>query len=146
MLSQVSRIMQTLEKVLDRDASLAERIRTLSKEHRITIFSILTGLSMTISTIILAITGVFGGGEETRGSPPKDKRTLKKLLDRLADALKRLTEKAAKALSAIVGSVAGAILSFLGKAVGCVAEYTWALIVFVVGLTGVWLMQWVKND
>ena len=82
----------------------------------------------------------------TGGSPPKDKRTLKKLLDRLADALKRLTEKAAEALSAIVGSVVSAILSFLGKAVGFVVEYTWALIVFVVGLTGVWLMQRIKND
>ena len=40
---------------------LAERICTLFKEQGITIFSILTGLSMTISTFVLAITGVFGG-------------------------------------------------------------------------------------
>ena len=45
-----------------------------------------------------------------------------------------------------MGSVIGAILSFLGKAVGFVAEHTWALIVFVVGLTGVWLMRKVKKD
>ena len=44
---------------------------------------------MTISGIVLAITGVFGGGG-TGGSTPKDKGILKKWLDRLANALKRL--------------------------------------------------------
>ena len=66
-------------------------------------------------------------------------------LNRLADALKRLAGKAIKALPAIVGSVVGAILSLRGKAVGFVAEDTWALIVFDVGLIGVWLMQRVKK-
>ena len=37
--------------------------------------------------------------------------------------------------------VAGAISSFLGKAIGFIAEHIWALILFVVGLIGVWLMQ-----
>ena len=100
---------------------------------------------MTISTTALAITGVFGGGRGTGGSPAKGRGTLKKWLDRLADALKRLTGKAIEALPAIVGSVVGAILSFLGKAVGFVAEHTWALIVFVTGLIGVWLIEWVKK-
>ena len=52
---------------------------------------------------------------------------------------------AAEALPAIVGSVVGAILSFLGKTIGFVAENAWALIVFVAGLVGVWLMQKVKR-
>ena len=104
--------------------SLAERIRTLFPEQGITIFSILTALSMTISTIVLAITIAFGGGRWTRGSPPKDKGVLEKWLDRLADALKRLAEKAVGALPAIVESLAGAILSLLGKAVGFVAKHT----------------------
>ena len=142
---QVARIKQTLEKVLDQNTSLAERIRTLFREQSITIFSILTALSMTISTIVLAITGVFGGGRGTGDSPAKGRGTLKIWLDRLADALKRLARKAVEALPAIVGSVVGAILGFLGKAVGFVAEHTWALIVFVVGLIGVWLMQRVKK-
>ena len=43
--------------------SLAERIRPLFREQGITIFSILTALSMTISTIVLEITGAFGGAE-----------------------------------------------------------------------------------
>ena len=75
--TQVSRIKQTLEKVLDKDGSLAERIRTLFREQGITIFSILTTFSMTIATIVLAITGVFRGGEEAGGSPSKDKEALK---------------------------------------------------------------------
>ena len=94
---------------------------------------------MTISTIALAITGAFGGG--TGGSSQKDNGCL----DRLANALKRLAGKAAEALSVIVGSVPDAILSLLVKAVGFVAEHTWDLIVFVIGLIGVWLMQKVKK-
>ena len=122
-------------------SSLAERIRTLFREQGITIFPILTVFSMTISTIALVITGAFGGGTGgTGGSPPKDEGILKKWLDRLADALKRLAGKAVEALPAIVGSAVGAILSFLGKAVRSVAKHTWALIVFVAGLVGWWLM------
>ena len=71
---------------------------------------------------------------------------MKKWLDRLADALKRLAGKSVEALPAIVGSVVGAILSFLGKIVGFAAENTWALIFFVAGLVGRWLMQKVKNS
>ena len=143
---QVARIKQTLEKDLDKDTSLKERIRTLFREQDITIFSILTALSMTISIVVLAITGVFGGRGRAGGPPSKDKGTLKKWLDRLADALKRLAGKVSEALPATVGSVVGAILSFLGKVVGFVAEHTWALIVFVAGLIGWWLMQKVKKD
>ena len=100
---------------------------------------------MTISTIILAIDGVFGGTGGT-GSPSKDKGTLKKWLDRLADALKRLAGKAAEALPAIVRSIVGAILSFPGKSIAFVAEHTWALIVFVAGLISWRLIQKVKKD
>ena len=65
--TQVPRIKQTIEKVLDQNTSLAERTRTLFREQGITIYSKLTAFSMTISTIVLAITGVFGevvGGQE----------------------------------------------------------------------------------
>ena len=92
--TQVARIKQTLEKVLDKNTSLAERIHILFREQGITIFSILTALPMTISTILLAVTGIFGGAGGVGDSPPKDERVLNKLLDRLADALKRLAGKA----------------------------------------------------
>ena len=100
--TQVARIKQTIEKILDKDASLAERIKALFCEQGITIFSILTALSMTISTTVLVIASVFGGGRGTGDSPPKGRGTLKKWLDRLADALKRLAGKAVEALPAIV--------------------------------------------
>ena len=101
---------------------------------------------MTISPIVLAITGVFGGGGGGAGGPTsKDKETLKKWLDRLADVLKRFLGKAAEALPAIIGSVVGTILSFLGKTVEFVAEHTSVLIVFFAGLIGWWLMQKVKK-
>ena len=89
--TQVARIKQTLEKVFDKDASLTERICTLIREQGTTIISILTALSMTISTIVLAITGVFvgGGGAGGTASPPKDEGSLKKWLNRLVNALKR---------------------------------------------------------
>ena len=144
--TQVARIKQTLEKVLDQSTSLAERIRTLFREQGITIFSILTSFSMTISTIVLAVTGAFGGGGGTGGSTPKDKGVFKKWLVRLANTLKSREGKAVEALTAIMGSIAGAILSFLGKALGFVAEHTWDLIVFVTGLAGWWLMQKVAKS
>ena len=84
---------------------MAERIRTLFREQGITIFSILTPLSMTISTIAFAITGVFGAGGGLGGPQSKDEGVLNKWLNRPADALKRLAGKALEALPAIVGSV-----------------------------------------
>ena len=54
--------------------------------------------------------------------------------------------KAVEALTSIVGSVFGATSSFLGKAVRFVAEHTWAIIAFVAGLVGWWLMQKVTQS
>ena len=76
--TQVVRIKQTFEKVLDKNTSLTERTRTLYREQGITIFSILTAPLITISTIVLAITDVFGGGGGVGGSPSKDEGVLKK--------------------------------------------------------------------
>ena len=102
---------------------------------------------MIVSTIVLAIAVVFGGGSRgAGGSTPKDEGILKKWLDRLADALKRLAGNAVEAFPAIVGSAVSAILSFLGKAVGFVAEHTLALTVFAAGLFGWWLMQKVEKS
>ena len=60
--SQVARIKQTLEKILDSDTSLAERIKTLFREQGITIASILTAFGLLISTIVGFVTGGSGGG------------------------------------------------------------------------------------
>ena len=97
---------------------------------------------MTISTIVLAITGIFerGGGAGDSAFAPKDKKALKKWLNRLADALKKLAGNTIEALPATAGSVFGVIFNFLGKAVRFVAEDTRALIVFNAGLLeyGLW--------
>ena len=53
--TQVARIKQTIEKVLDKDTSLAERICTLFREQGITMISVLTDLSMTFSTLYLLL-------------------------------------------------------------------------------------------
>ena len=58
--TQVARMRQTTEKVVDED-TFWQRIRTLFREQGITIIKLLTTLSLTISTIGLIITGVFGG-------------------------------------------------------------------------------------
>ena len=144
--TQVARIRQTLEKVLDKNTPLPERILTLISEQIVTIISTLTALLTGIATIVFSVMSDFGGDRGTGVSLPKDKRALKKWLERLADVLKRLAGKAVEALPAIVRSVVGAILSFLGKAVAFVAEHKWALIVFVAGLAGWWLMQKVKKS
>ena len=61
---------------------MGERICTLFHEQGITIVSILTALSMTISTIVLANTGVSGGGGNAASgsSPPIYEAALKKMV------------------------------------------------------------------
>ena len=143
--TQVARIKQTIEKILDSDTSLGERIRTLFREQGITIFSVLTAVSILISTIVLAATG----GSGAPGSPLEDegefRKWLKKQLNRLANALKCLAGKAVVALPGIIGSVVGVILSFLGKTIGFLAQHTWALIAFAVGLIGAWFIRRVQS-
>ena len=76
---------------------------------------------MTISTIFLAITGVFGGGgglASSGSSPSKYEEALKIWLSKLVDVLKRFSGKTVEALSTIVQSVVGAIFSFFGKGGG----------------------------
>ena len=102
---------------------MAEKIRTLFRKQGITIFSILTALSMTISTIVLTNTGAFGGGGGG-GSSRKDEGFLNNWLNRLGGALKRLAGKAVETLRTIMESVVDVILSFLGKTVGFVANNT----------------------
>ena len=91
--TQVARIKQTIAKVLDQDTSLAEGIRTLFCEQGITIFTILTALSMTISMIVLAVTGAFGGGVGTGGSPPKDEGGFEEMVRQAGKRTKKTCRK-----------------------------------------------------
>ena len=122
--SQISRIKETITKILDSDTSLAEKLRTLFREQGITLVAIITAIGMIISTIVVSLTG-GGGAASSGGPPPKDNNKLiewfKDKLKRLSNALKRLAGKAVGALQGIIGSVFGAILNFLAKAAGFAA-------------------------
>ena len=69
--SQFARIKQTIEKVLDSDSSLAEKIRTIFREQGLTITAILTAFGLLISTLVGFLTGGGGGAGST---PPKDEK------------------------------------------------------------------------
>jgi len=60
---QFFRIWETIEQLLNEDTMLGERLRsTLFREQGVTIASILTALGFIVSTIVLAIQNVVGGG------------------------------------------------------------------------------------
>ena len=138
--SQISRIRETIGRVLNEDTTLAERVRTLFREQGVTLVSILTAIGMAISTLVLALTG-GGGGTVTPPSPPpapSDKGGLrewvKKHLKSLGRLLARSAGKAAAALPGIIGSIVSWLLGTLGKAAGWLAEHVWALAVAAGGL------------
>ena len=67
--SQFSRIRQTIEKILDEDLNLKEKLKLILREHGLTITAVLTSLGLIISTIVSALTGGATGGSPT---PPKN--------------------------------------------------------------------------
>ena len=60
--NQITSFRKTIAKVLDKDTSLAEKIRTLFREQGITIASILTAIEMTIGVLVEALLPGGGGG------------------------------------------------------------------------------------
>ena len=97
--SQFSRIRQTVEKILDEDMSLREKLKLILREHGLTITAVLTSLGLIISTIVSS----FTGGAATAGSstPPKNPNKVgewvKNKLRALGRLLGRLAGKAAAA-------------------------------------------------
>ena len=80
--------------MLDKDTTLAEKIRTLFREQGIMIASILTAIGMAISVLIEAL--LPGGGGTTLGGgepPPKDEKGVKEWL----------RNKTFKALASLLG-------------------------------------------
>ena len=109
--NQITSFHETIAKVLDKDTSLAEKIRTLFREQGITIASILMAIGMAIGVLVEALLP-GGGGAATSGGgepPPKDKKCLKEWirnkLKALASLLGRLGIKAAEALPGIIGGI-----------------------------------------
>ena len=72
---QITSFKETIAKVLDKDTSLAEKIRTLFREQGITIVSILTAIGMVIGALIEALLSGGEGGTAVGGEPPpKDEK------------------------------------------------------------------------
>ena len=64
--------------MLDKDTSLAEKIRTLFREQGIMIASILTAIGMAIRVLVEALLpGCGDGAAASGGEPPKDEKGLK---------------------------------------------------------------------
>ena len=135
--NQITSFEEMIVKVLDKDTSLANKIRTLFREQGITIASILMAIGMAIGVLIEAL--LPGGGGVTSGSPPpKDekgvKEWLRNKLKALASLLGRLGVKAAEALPGIIGAIISWILKRAKEVVGWLSQNQWALIIGIGGL------------
>ena len=136
--NQITSFHETIAKVLDKDTSLAEKIRTLFREQGITIASI---LGMAIRVLVEALLPGGGGAATASGGgepPPKDEKGLKEWvrskLKALASLLGKLGMKAAEALPGIIGGIISWILNRAKDVVGWVSQNLWALVVGIGGL------------
>ena len=76
--NQITSFKEMIAKVLNKDTSLAEKIRTLFREQGITIASLLTAIGMAIGVLVEALLPGGGGGTAVGGKPPpKDEAGLK---------------------------------------------------------------------
>ena len=133
--NQITSFKETIAKVLDKDTSLGEKIRTLFREQGITIASLLMAIGMAIGVLVEALlsggaaTASRGGGEP----PPKDEKGLKEWvrnkLKALASLLGKLGMKAAGPLPGIIGGIISWILNRAKDIVGWVSQNLWALVV-----------------
>ena len=137
--NEITSFKETIAKMLDKDTSLAEKIRTLFREQGITITSILTAIGMAIGVLVEALlpggaASASGGGEP----PPKDEKGLKEWvrskLKVLASLLWKLAMKAAEALPGIIGGIISWNLNRAKDIVGWVSQNLWALVVGIGGL------------
>ena len=137
--NQITSFHETIVKVLDKDTSLDEKIRTLFREQGITIASILTAIGMAIGVLVEALLpDVEGAATASGGPPPEDEKGLKgwirNKLKALASLLGKLGMKAAEALLGIIGGIISWILNRVKDVVGWVLQNLWALVVGIGGL------------
>ena len=138
---QITSFKEKIAKVLDKDTSLGEKIRTLFREQGIRFASILTAIRMAIGVLVEALLPGSGGGAAASGGgepPPKDEKGLKEWirskLKALASLLGKLGVKAAEALPGIIGGIISWVLNRAKDVVGWVSQKLWALVVGVRGL------------
>ena len=128
--NQITSFKETIAKVLDKDTSLGEKIRTLFSKQGITIASILTAIGMAIMVLVEALLPGGGAGAATASGdgepPPKDEKCLKgwirNKLKALASLLGKLGMKAAEALPGIIGGIISWILNRAKDVVGWVSQ------------------------
>ena len=130
--NQITSFKETIAKVLDRDTSLAEKLRTLFKEQGITIASILMAIGMAIGVLVEALlpggaAAASGGGEPPRKDEKGLKEWVRSKLKALASLLGKLGMKAAEALPGITGGIISWILNRAKDVVGWVSQNLWAL-------------------
>ena len=144
--SQISRIRETVERVLNKDTTLAERLRTLFREQGVTIASVLTALGFIVSTVVLAFQNMLGGGWPTPTPTPSghDGATgwVKKQLKTLASWLKTLAGKAAAALPGVIGAIVSWLLKTAGSVSVWLAEHLWALAIALVAMAAVYMRDY----
>ena len=136
--SQFSRIRQTVEKILDGDLNLKEKLKLILREHGLTITAVLTSLGLIISTLVSALTGgaATGGSPTPPKNPNKVGEWVKGKLKALARLLGRLASKAAAALPGILGSVVVGILNFLKKFATAAAQHVGLFLTSIATLAG----------
>ena len=138
--SQITSFKETIAKVLDKDSSLGEKIRTLFREQGITIVSILTAIGMAIGVLVEvllpggAATASGGGGEPPLEDEKGLKGWIRNKLKALASLLGRLRVKAAETLPGIIGGIISWILNRAKDVVGWVSQNLWSLVVGIGGL------------
>ena len=137
LMNQITSLKETIVRVLDKNTSLAEKIRTLFREQGIMIASILMAIGMAISVLVEAL--LPGGGGVVGGKPPpKDEKGAKECfrnkLKALALLLGKLSMKAAEALPGIIGAIISWILNKAKEVVGWISQNLWALAVGIGGL------------
>ena len=138
--NQITSFKKTIAKVLDKDTSLGEKIRTLFREQGIMIASILTAIEMAIGVLVEVLLPGDGGAATALGGgePPKDEKGLKEWVRSKLKALALLLEKlginAAEALPGIIGGIISWILNRAKEVVGWVLQNLWALVVSIGGL------------
>ena len=145
--NQITSFHETIAKVLDKDTSLGEKIRTLFREQGITIASILTAIRLAIGVLVEALLPGGGGAPMAQGGgepPPKDEKGLKEWvrskLKALALLLEKLDMKAAEALPGIIGGIISWILNRAKDVVGWVSQNLWALVVGTGGLISTYMV------
>ena len=134
-MNQITSFKETIAKMLDKDTSLAEKIRMLFREQGITIAFILMAIGVLVEALLLG-----GGGTAASGDPPpKNKKGVKEWLRNKLKALALLLGSLGmKAVEALPGIMEAMIISWVlnraAEVVGWVSQNLWALVVGTRGL------------